>query len=167
MVWRGMRSMPISVRRGLVLLIAGATGLSCGGGGQSTGAADSSPAAASPSVAQPLKFSSSDATSQPTGSIKLVMRNMKYSPDSISVPSGRVVIYLVNAEAVPCGWPNCQHDVVITTSDKRTVAYSDTVEAGKTKVFAIEAMPTGKYSFHDDIGMHFVELNMSGPLDVI
>jgi hypothetical protein len=51
-------------------------------------------------------------------------------------------------------------------SDKRTVAYSDNVEAGKSKVFTIEAMPSGKYSFHDDIGMRLTELNMSGTLEV-
>jgi hypothetical protein len=130
------------------------------------GAASSSPAAVTPSFDQHLRFSSSDASSQPEGSIKLVMENMKYSTMSISVPSGRVVFYLVNAERVPCGWPNCRHDMVITTLYKRTVAYSDIVEAGKTKVFTIEAMPEGKYSFHDDIGMHFTELNMSGTLDV-
>jgi hypothetical protein len=56
--------------------------------------------------------------------------------------------------------------MVITTQDKKTIAYSDNVEIGKTKVFTIEAMPAGTYSFHDDIGMHLVELNMAGTLDV-
>ena len=130
------------------------------------GAATSSPAVVTPNVEQPLRFSSSDASTQPAGSIKLVMGNMTYSPRSISLQSGRVVFYLVNAEAVPCRWPNCTHDMVITTSDQRTVAYSDNVQAGKSKVFTIEAMPPGKYSFHDDIGMHFIELNMAGTLEV-
>ena len=56
--------------------------------------------------------------------------------------------------------------MVITTLDKRAIAYSDTIAAGKTKVFTIEAMPAGRYLFHDDIGMHFIELKMSGTLDV-
>jgi hypothetical protein len=130
------------------------------------GAAGSSPTAATPSADQQLWFSSSEAPGQPAGSIKLVMEGMQYSPKSISVPSGRVVFYLVDAERVPCGWPDCHHNMVITTSEKRALAYSDTIEAGKTKVFTIEAMPQGKYSFHDDIGMHFIELNMAGTLDV-
>jgi plastocyanin len=95
------------------------------------------------------------------------MANMKYSMTNISVASGTAVFYLVNAEPVPCGFGDCRHNVVITALDKRTVAYSDTVEPGKTKLFTIEEMPKGKYSFHDDIGVHFTELNMSGTLDVI
>jgi len=154
------------VRWAMLLVIAGLLGSSCGGGGQVMGAASSSPAAVTPSVEQPLGFSSSDASSQPEGSIKLVMANMTYSPRSINLQSGRVVFYLVNAEAVPCRWPNCTHDMVITTLEKRPIAYSDNVQAGKNKVFTIEAMPPGKYSFHDDIGMHFIELNMAGTLEV-
>ena len=166
MVWHGMQSVPMSLRRSLILLIASSIALSCGGGGEVTSATSSSPAAVTPSAGPSLKFSSTDASSQPAGSVKLVMKDMEYSPNSISVPSGRVVLYLVNAEAVPCGLPNCHHDVVITTLDKRAIAYSDIIEEGKTKVLTIEAMPSGKYLFHDDIGMHFVELNMSGTLDV-
>ena len=161
-----MKSLPISVRQGLVLLIAGSIGLACGGGGPVTGAATPSPAAVTPSADRQLKFSSTDATSQPAGSIKLVMENMKYSMKSITAPSGTIVFYLVNAEHVPCGWPDCRHDMVITTPDNRTVAYSGTVAAGKTTVFTIEGMPVGKYSFHDDIGMHFAELKMAGTLEV-
>jgi plastocyanin len=146
-------------RQALVLFTAGAIGLGCGSGGQPTGAA-------SPTAAPPLKFTSSDAPVQPPGSIKIVMKDMKYSPKSISVPAGKVVFYLVNAETAPCGWPDCRHDMVIATQDKKTIAYSDNVEIGKTKVFTIEAMPSGTYAFHDDIGMHLVELNMTGTLDV-
>ena len=62
--------------------------------------------------------------------------------------------------------PNCRHDMVITTLDKGAIAYSAIVEIGKTTVFTIDAMPAGKYSFRDDIGMHFIELNMSGTLEV-
>ena len=146
-------------RHALVLLAAGSIGLGCGSAGQVAGTA-------SPSATPPLEFTSSDAPGQPEGSIKVVMKDMKYSPQKISVPSGKVVFYLVNAEAAPCGWPDCRHDMVITTQDKKTIAYSDNVEIGKTKVFTIEAMPSGAYSFHDDIGMHLVELNMTGTLDV-
>jgi plastocyanin len=146
-------------RQALVLITAGSLGLGCGSSGEATGAA-------SPSATPPIKFTSSDAPVQPAGSIEVVMKDMKYSPKSISVPAGRVVFYLVNAEAAPCGWPDCRHDMVITTQDKKTIAYSDNVEIGKTKVFTIEAMPSGTYSFHDDIGMHLVELNMAGTLDV-
>ena len=94
------------------------------------------------------------------------MQNMQYSPKSISLPSGRVVFYLVNAEPLQCGFGDCRHDMVITTPDTRTVAYSEIVKAGKTKVFTIEAMPKGTFSFHDDIGVHYIELKMSGSLDV-
>jgi plastocyanin len=146
-------------RQALVLFTAGSIGLGCGSGGQPTGAA-------SPGATPPLKFASSDAPAQPAGSIKVLMKDMKYSPKSISVPAGKVVFYLVNAEPAPCGLPDCRHDMVITTQDNRTIAYSDHVEIGKTKVFTIEAMPSGTYAFHDDIGMHLIELNMTGTLDV-
>jgi len=146
-------------RQALVLFTAGWICLGCGSGGQLTGTA-------TPSATPPLKFMSSDAPVQPPGSIKIVMKDMKYSPKSITVPSGKVVFYLLNAEAAPCGWPDCRHDMVITTQDQKTIAYSDNVEIGKSKVFTIEAMPSGTYSFHDDIGMHLVELKMTGTLDV-
>lgn len=148
----------------MLVLVAGSIALACGGGAGTTGGA--SPNTVTPSANATLKFSTTDAPSQPAGSIKVVMQNMAYSPKTMTAPSGRVVFYLVNAEPVPCPLPDCRHDMVITTLDNRPIAYSDHIEAGKSKVFTIESLPAGKYLFHDDIGAHNVELHMSGTLDV-
>ena len=160
-----MKPVPGSARRTGVLLLIALIGLACGRGGQE-GGLSRSPAIATPTAHLALKFSSTDATGQPDGSIRISMKNAQYSPHSISLRSGKVVFYLVNDEALQCGLLDCRHDMVITTSDKETLAYSDTIEPGKAKVFTIESMPSGQYPFHDDIGVHFVELNMAGSLDV-
>ena len=94
------------------------------------------------------------------------MRNAQYSPKEISVRAGRLVFYLSNEEPTPCELLNCLHDIVITGSDSRAIAYSDKIQPGKAKVFTIESMPPGEYPFHDDIGMHYAELKMSGTLEV-
>jgi plastocyanin len=77
---------------------------------------------------------------QPAGSIKVTMTEFAFSPSTLSVPSGKVVFYLVNAGTI-------SHDVVIKDSTGSIVGRSELVSAGDSFVFTVSSLPAGKYSF--------------------
>jgi plastocyanin len=91
-------------------------------------------------------------SAQPAGSVKVTMTEFNFSPSTLSVPSGKVVLYLVNAGTI-------SHDMVIKDSSGNTSGRSDLVSAGDSFVFTLDSLPAGKYSFicdqpgHADNGM--------------
>ncbi len=101
------------MRRLAVSLVAVALLAACGGGGGSA---------------------------QPSGSIKVTMTEYKFDPSTISVPSGKVVFYLVNAGSA-------SHDMVISDSSGSTVGRSDLISAGDSFVFTLSNLAAGTYSF--------------------
>jgi plastocyanin len=79
-------------------------------------------------------------SSQPAGSTKVTMSEYKFVPSTISVPSGKVVLYLVNTGSA-------SHDMVIRDSSGSTVGRSDLVSAGDSFVFTVSNLAAGTYSF--------------------
>ncbi len=101
------------MRRLALGLVAGALLAACGGGGGSA---------------------------QPAGSIKVTMTEFAFSPSTLSVPSGQVVLYLVNAGTV-------SHDMVIRDSSGSSAGRSELVSAGDSFVFTVANLAAGKYTF--------------------
>jgi plastocyanin len=82
-------------------------------------------------------------SAQPAGSVKVTMTEFAFSPSSLSVPSGKVVFYLVNGGTI-------SHDMVIKDSSGNTAGRSDLVSAGDSFVFTVANLPAGTYSFACD-----------------
>jgi len=89
---------------------------------------------------------------QPAGSIKVTMTEFAFNPSTLSVPSGKVVLYLVNAGSVA-------HDMVIKDSSGTISGRSELVWAGDSFVVTVSSLATGKYTFicdqpgHEGYGM--------------
>jgi plastocyanin len=77
---------------------------------------------------------------QPAGSVKVTMTEWTFSPSTLSVPSGKVVFYVVNGGTI-------SHDMVIRDSSGNTVARSDLVSAGDSFVLTVASLPAGAYTF--------------------
>jgi uncharacterized cupredoxin-like copper-binding protein len=92
-------------------------------------------------------------SAQPAGSIRVTMTEWTFSPSTLSVPSGKVVFYLVNAGTI-------SHDMVIKDSAGTVSARSDLLSAGDSFVFTVDNLAAGKYRFicdqpgHEANGMH-------------
>jgi plastocyanin len=79
-------------------------------------------------------------SAQPAGSVKVTMTEFAFSPSTLSVPSGKVVFYLVNAGTI-------SHDMVIKDSSGNIAGRSELVSAGDSFVFTVASLPAGTYSF--------------------
>jgi plastocyanin len=77
---------------------------------------------------------------QPAGSVKVTMTEFTFSPASLSVPSGKVVFYLVNAGTI-------SHDMVIKDSAGGIAGRSELVSAGDSFVFTVSSLAAGTYRF--------------------
>lgn len=89
---------------------------------------------------------------QPAGSIKVTMTEYKFDPAKLNASNGKVVFFLVNAGSV-------SHDMAIRDSSGKQIAISELVSAGDSKVFTVENISAGSYTFvctqpgHEDSGM--------------
>jgi plastocyanin len=94
----------------------------------------------------------SGGSGQPSGSFKVSMTEFKFDPATLTVPSGKVVFYLVNGGTV-------SHDFVIRDSAGNKVEASDLVSAGDSFVFTVSNLPAGTYTYfcnqtgHEAAGM--------------
>jgi plastocyanin len=79
-------------------------------------------------------------SAQPAGSVKVTMTEWTFSPSTFSVPSGKVVFYIVNGGTI-------SHDIVIRDGSGSTVARSELVSAGDSFVLTVDSLPAGNYSF--------------------
>jgi plastocyanin len=80
---------------------------------------------------------------QPAGSTKVTLTEFKFDPGTVSVPHGKVVLYLVNAGTT-------SHDLIIRDSSSSRVAGSDLISAGDSVVFTVDNLPAGTYTFFCD-----------------
>jgi uncharacterized cupredoxin-like copper-binding protein len=101
----------------------------------------------------------SGATAQPSGSIKVTMTEYKFDPNTISVPSGKVVFYLVNAGN------NISHDMIIRDSAGKRIAGSNLLSTGDTVVFTVDSIAAGTYTIYCDQPGH-ESSGMKGTLTV-
>src|SRR5207247_4786281 len=81
--------------------------------------------------------------SQPAGSIAVKMTEFSYSPDTISVPAGKVTFWLVNSGSVA-------HDLIIRDSNNNRVAASELISAGDSLAFTVDNLAGGQYTFFCD-----------------
>jgi plastocyanin len=94
----------------------------------------------------------SGGSGQPSGSFKVSMTEFKFEPATLTVPSGKVVFYLVNGGTV-------SHDLVIRDSAGNNLQASELVSAGDTFVFTVSNLPAGSYTYfcnqagHEAAGM--------------
>lgn len=95
---------------------------------------------------------------QPAGSIKVTMTEFKFDPSSITVPSGKVVFFLVNAGTV-------SHDMIIQDSGNNHVASSELISAGDSFTFTVDNIAAGTYTFYCDQPGHEAS-GMKGTLTV-
>lgn len=82
---------------------------------------------------------------QPSGSIKVTMTEYSFNPSTISVPSGKVVFFLVNAGTI-------SHDMILRDASGQRVpgAASELVSAGDSFVFTITNLSAGTYAIFCD-----------------
>jgi plastocyanin len=82
---------------------------------------------------------------QPSGSTKVTMTEYSFNPSTISVPSGKVVFFLVNAGTI-------SHDMILrdTSGQRVSGAASELVSAGDSFVFTISNLPAGTYAIFCD-----------------
>jgi plastocyanin len=82
---------------------------------------------------------------QPSGSIKVTMTEYSFNPSTISVPSGKVVFFLVNAGTI-------SHDMILrdTSGQRVSGAASELVSAGDSFVFTVTNLPAGTYAIFCD-----------------
>jgi plastocyanin len=87
----------------------------------------------------------SGGAAQPAGSIKVTMTEYSFNPSTISVPSGKVVFFLVNAGTI-------SHDMVLRDASGKRVpgAASELVSAGDSFVFTISNLAAGTYAIFCD-----------------
>jgi plastocyanin len=96
----------------------------------------------------------SSSPSQPSGSFKVTMTEFKFDPAALTVPSGKVVFYLVNAGNAT------SHDMVIRDSSNNHIARSELISAGDSFVFTVPQISAGTYTYfcdqpgHEASGMH-------------
>src|SRR3989475_3626894 len=96
--------------------------------------------------------------SQPAGSIAVKMTEFSYSPDTISVPAGKVTFWLVNSGSVA-------HDLIIRDSNNNRVAASELISAGDSLAFTVDNLAAGQYTFFCDQPGH-EQSGMKGKLTV-
>ena len=90
---------------------------------------------------------------QPAGSTRVTLTEFKMDPGTVSVGSGKVVFYVVNAGTT-------SHDMIIRNSANLRVAGTGLLSAGDSVIFTIDNLPAGTYTYfcdvtgHDASGMH-------------
>ena len=122
--------------------------------GAPTGAPSASPSAAPRASAAPVLYSTVAATTQPPGSILITMTKYQFTPATLVLPAGNIVLYLVNASDV-------EHDIVLRdlAPPFTLVLISGIVEPGRAVVATIDGLPAGVYrarctvTGHADLGM--------------
>ena len=96
--------------------------------------------------------------SQPAGSIAVKMTEFSYSPDTVSVPAGKVTFWLVNSGSAA-------HDLIIRDGNNNRVAASELIQAGNSEAFTVDNLAAGQYTFFCDQPGH-EQSGMKGKLTV-
>ena len=94
----------------------------------------------------------------PAGAITVKMTDYKFDPGTISAPSGKVVLYLVNAGSL-------SHDLTVVDAAGKRIGKSDLVQPGNAATFAIENLAVGTYTIYCDVTGHR-QSGMEGSIEV-
>lgn len=141
--------------RGRSLLVAacaiGASVLACSG----PAATPSAPSSGSSNAPAAVTFAYGAATTQPSGSILITMSNYQFTPATLALPAGKVVLYFVNTS-------NLDHDLILrepARSVLKVVAKTELVPPGQSGTLTIDGLAAGIYRVtcavagHADLGM--------------
>jgi uncharacterized cupredoxin-like copper-binding protein len=102
-----------------------------------------------------VSYAYAAAATQPPGSIVITMSNYQFTPATLALPAGKVVLYLVNTS-------DLGHDFVLrepTRSLVNVVAKSEVVAPGQAGILTIDGLEAGVYratcavAGHADLGM--------------
>jgi plastocyanin len=96
--------------------------------------------------------------SQPAGSTKVTMTEYSFAPSTVTVPNGKVVLYLVNSGTI-------SHDMIIRDSSGSKIAGSELISAGDSFVLTVDNIAAGSYTFICDQPGHEAS-GMKGTLTV-
>ncbi|HZK74016.1 MAG TPA: plastocyanin/azurin family copper-binding protein [Clostridia bacterium] len=96
---------------------------------------------------------------QPAGSIKVTLTEFHFDPSAITVPSGKVVFFLINAGN------NLSHDMIIRDSTGKIIGGSDLISSGDSTVFTVDNIAAGTYVIFCDQPGH-ESSGMKGTLTV-
>ena len=106
-------------------------------------------------------YSVVDATAQPPGSILITMTNYAFTPSTLSLPAGKVVLYLVNAtsaEGYKPGGVVGVHNLSLREPSRgslvNVVAVTPNVAPGAAAILTIDALPAGIYRATCAVGEH-------------
>lgn len=86
------------------------------------------------------------------------MTDFKFTPNTITASSGKVVFFLVNSGSVA-------HDMVVTDSSNQQKGKSELVQPGDSATLEISNLPAGSYTFICDQPGHAAS-GMKGTLTV-
>ena len=155
-------SFPAAIAAAMVMMLA------CSAPAEAPSSATSPGIAAVPSSASAptdsprySAYSVVDATTQPPGSILITMTNYAFTPSTLALPAGKVVLYLVNAtsaEGYKPGGILGVHNLSLREPSRgslvNVVAVTPNVAPGKAAILTIDALPAGIYRATCAVGEH-------------
>lgn len=143
--------------RGRSLLVAacviGASVMACSGPAATPSGSSTAPVA--------VTYTYASATTQPPGSVLITMSNYQFTPATLALPAGKVVLYLVNTSTA-------DHDLILrepARSQVNVVAKSELVHPGQAGTLTIDGLAAGIYHANCGVVGH-ASLGMVGDLTV-
>ena len=124
------------------------------------GASRSTTPTFTPSPLAALENSTQVVTTQPPGSLQIVMTHGSFTPKGPQVSAGDANFYLVNPPS-----SSAPHQMTIINALGRVLASSDSVEVERAALFTVKGLEPGSYDFYCAIDDHRSE-GMTGVLEV-
>jgi plastocyanin len=144
---------PSSVFVAAMLLTAGA----CGSAGRGTHAlAAGATRSTTTTVARTtttLASTTAVGADRPVGALTMVMAKVSYAPDTLTVKTGKLVLFLANQEQSPASNASFfRHNFVLATNTgtpaAAVVAQSKDIQVGESGVFTIDHLAPGTYEYY-------------------
>jgi plastocyanin len=144
---------PSSVFVAAMLLTAGA----CGSAGRGTHAlAAGATRSTTTTVARTtttLASTTAVGADRPVGALTMVMAKVSYAPDTLTVKTGKLVLFLANQEQSPASNASFfRHNFVLATNTgtpaAAVVAQSKDIQVGESGVFTIDHLAPGTYGYY-------------------
>lgn len=86
-------------------------------------------------------YSVVEATAQPPGSILITMSNFAFTPSTLALPAGKIVLYLVNPSTTEHSFTLREPSVSLVN----VVAATPNIRPGKAAVLTIDSLRAGVY----------------------
>ena len=90
---------------------------------------------------------------RPVGALTMVMAKVSYAPDTLTVKTGKLVLFLANQEQSPASNASFfRHNFVLATDTgtpaAAVVAQSKDIQVGESGVFTIDHLAPGTYEYY-------------------